>query len=155
MAKNLGFTKILITKAIALRDGLLTIHHPAPQNLFVTGDSKILIDAINSRIDILWRIKFLVCDIRILACRFSNIIFQHILRETNFVADSLANLGYSASPSFSSSNCLPLSSSSAFRFDQFEKQTYMQFFDKKIIMMKRNITKPELSIATCASLLQI
>lgn len=101
MAKNLGSIEILIAEAIALRDGLLTILLPIPQNLFLESDSKILIDTINGRIDIPWRIKFFVQDIRFLACQFSNITFQHIHRETNFVADSLDDLGHLASPIFS------------------------------------------------------
>lgn len=71
MAKNLGFTEILVAEAIALRDGLLVIPHLAPTNLIVEGDSKALIDAINGRIDIPSLIKILVRDIRIIASRFS------------------------------------------------------------------------------------
>lgn len=117
MAKNLGSTEILIAEAITLFDGLLTISHPTPQSLFVEGDSKTLIVAINGRIDIPWHIKFFVQDIRLLACRFSNITFHHIHREANFVADSLTDLGHSASPIFSWSDILPLSSRSTFQFD--------------------------------------
>lgn len=39
---------ILVPEAMALRDGLLAIHHTAHQRLIVEGDSKTLIDAIKA-----------------------------------------------------------------------------------------------------------
>ena len=83
------------------------------QNLIVEGDSKTL----NSKIDIPWRIKFLVLDILNLARRFSSIVFHHIPREANFMANNLANLGHSASLLFRLCNQLMLSSNSLFQFN--------------------------------------
>lgn len=111
--------KILVVEAVALRDGLLAIPNSASLHLSVEGDSKILIDAVNEKIASPWKIKFLVLDILSLSHRFASIVFNHIFREANFVADSLVLLGHSTSPSMLWSNELPLSSNSAFQFDLF------------------------------------
>lgn len=42
VAKNLGFMEILVTEAMALRDGLLVVPNPEFQQLVVEGDSMIL-----------------------------------------------------------------------------------------------------------------
>lgn len=119
MAKNHSTMEIIIAEAMALRDDLLFIPNLELQNLIVEDDSKALIDAINGKIDIPWRIKFLVLDIFTLPRRFSSIVFHHKFRKVNLVADNVVNLGHSASLSLSWCNQLLLSSSSVFQFDQF------------------------------------
>lgn len=114
MARNLEFSKILMAEAMALRDGLLAVPSPTQKSLIVEGDSKTLIDALTGKIGIPWKIKFLVFDILALACQFLSLSFHHILREANFITDSLANLGRSASPFLSWCNRLPLFSSTGF-----------------------------------------
>lgn len=57
--------EILIAEVMAFRDGILAIPNFGLQNLIVEGDSKTLIDSLNCKIDIPWRIKFLVLDILI------------------------------------------------------------------------------------------
>lgn len=106
MVKKLGTMEILVAEALGLRDGLLAIPNPASLHLSVEGDPKILIDAINGKIATLWKIKFLVLDIIFLSYRFASIGFNHIFREANFVADSFALLGHSASPSLEWFNSL-------------------------------------------------
>lgn len=121
MAKKLGTMEILVAEAIALREGLFAIPNPSTQHLTVEGlgDSKLLIDVINGKIATPWKIKFFVLDILFLSRRFASISFYHIYWEANFLADSLALLGHSASPSLLWFNELPLSSCSAFQFNLF------------------------------------
>lgn len=42
-------------------------------------------DAISGKIDIPWKIKFIVHDIITFSHQLSNILFHHILREANFL----------------------------------------------------------------------
>lgn len=59
MANNLCTMEIFVAEATALHDDLLAIPNPELQNLIVECDSKTLINAINCKIDIPGRIKFL------------------------------------------------------------------------------------------------
>ena len=54
-----------------------------------------VIEAVKGQIDSPWRLIKLVQDIRRLASSFDSISFRHVFRETNFVADVIANLGHS------------------------------------------------------------
>ena len=93
--KNVGVSNVLRAEAFALRVGLHATLLHGHLNIIVEGDSKILIDNINNKCSVPWKIQTLVRDIKILASKFHNIKFNHVWRETNFAADAVANLGHS------------------------------------------------------------
>ena len=63
-----------------------------------------LIDAINGKCKIPWRIRSVINDIKNLATQFDSISFQHIWREANFSADALAHIGHNVEVESWSSN---------------------------------------------------
>ena len=66
-AKKLGTSNVICAEASGLRVGLQAALVHGHKNLEVEGDSKILIDSINDKCKIPWRIKILIQDIKILA----------------------------------------------------------------------------------------
>lgn len=96
--KITGKSKVLIAKAMTLRDGLLAAKHYQFNHISICrrleGDSKILIDKINDIYSTPWHIKMLIRVIKFLDSSFEVIHFRHALRKVNFVADAIANLGH-------------------------------------------------------------
>ncbi|KAL6183086.1 hypothetical protein ACLB2K_044497 [Fragaria x ananassa] len=93
-AKGLGSTTIPTAEATALRDSLVKARDRGYMNVQVEGDSKLVIDAINGKLSPPWRLQKIVQDIRIIATSFSSVCFNHVYRETNFVADAFVNEGH-------------------------------------------------------------
>ena len=90
-SKLIGKSNVLCAEAFALKVGLHAALIHGHSKIQVEGDSKILIDSINKKCNIPWRIHSLVKDIWMLASNFATISFHHILREANFAADAVAN----------------------------------------------------------------
>lgn len=107
----------MVAEALALRETLSQALDGGFDHILVEGDSKILIDSLQGRCSIPWRILFVIEDIRWLASRFAHISFKHVLREANFVADAVAATGHSCGFSMWT-NSLPLSAANALGFDQ-------------------------------------
>ena len=93
-AKKIGRTNVLCAEASALRAGLLAVWIHGHQNVQVEGDSKTLIDCINNKCKIPWRIRTFIQDIKAISRNFQNIGFKHIWREPNFAADAVARVGH-------------------------------------------------------------
>ncbi|KAL6144672.1 hypothetical protein ACLB2K_055363 [Fragaria x ananassa] len=93
-AKGLGSTTIPTAEATALRDSLVKARDRGYMNVQVEGDSKLVIDAINGKLSPPWRLQKIVQDIQTIATSFSSVCFNHVYRETNFVADAFANEGH-------------------------------------------------------------
>ena len=116
-AKKIGRASVLRAEAFALRAGLHAALIHGHRNINVEGDSKILIDCINNKGSIPWKISSIVRDIKILASSFNQISFIHIWREANFGADAVANIGHSRDVSAWTEN-LPEKVSRAVLFDK-------------------------------------
>ncbi|KAL6202511.1 hypothetical protein ACLB2K_026219 [Fragaria x ananassa] len=93
-AKGLGSTTIPTAEATTLRDSLVKARDRGYMNDQVEGNSKLVIDAINGKLSPPWRLQMIVQDIRTIATSFSSVCFNHVYRETNFVADAFANEGH-------------------------------------------------------------
>ena len=66
-------------------------------NIHIEGDNKILIQAVQGRIQAPWEIQVLVQDIHYYLQTCNHVIINHIFREGNRAADWLAKLGLSLS----------------------------------------------------------
>jgi len=62
-------------------------------NIFIEGDNKVLIQAVQEHIQPLWKIQVLVQDIYYYLQSCNHVIVSHIFREGNWAADWLAKLG--------------------------------------------------------------
>lgn len=116
-AKKATSFHVPTTEAIALREGLCLARQRNFSKIQVEGDSKLIIDCVLNKCSVPWRLKVLVKDIQLLASHFQNIQFTHILREANFTADAIANLGHCSLSCNLWERQLPLSVLPAFNFD--------------------------------------
>ena len=92
---NLGAASILVAEATAMRNGLRAAIQAGFTNIHIEGDNKILIHAVQGRIQPPWEIPVLVQDIHYYLQTCNNVIVHHIFREGNRAADWLAKLGLS------------------------------------------------------------
>ncbi|KAL6129793.1 hypothetical protein ACLB2K_073142 [Fragaria x ananassa] len=76
----IGSASVPIAEAMALRDSLIKAKDKGFTNVEVEGDSKLVIDAVNRRLESPWRLIKLVQDIRTLATNFDSITFKHVFR---------------------------------------------------------------------------
>ncbi|KAL6138797.1 hypothetical protein ACLB2K_064076 [Fragaria x ananassa] len=116
-SNRIGRASVPIAEAVALRDSLLKAKEKSFTNVEVEGDSKLVIDAVNGRFEPHWRLIKLVEDIRTLATSFDSITFRHVLREANFVADAIANLGHACNSPMYWNDRIPSEVSRALLFD--------------------------------------
>jgi len=96
-ACNLGGASILVAEATAMRNGLRAAIKAGFTNIHIEGDNKILIHAVQGRIQTPWEIQVLVQDIHYYLQTCTSVIVHHIFREDNRAADWLAKLGLSLS----------------------------------------------------------
>jgi len=94
-AFNLGAASILIAEATAMRNGVRAALEAGFNNIHIEGDNKILIQAVQGRIQPPWEIQVLVQDILYYLQNYNHVIVHHIFREGNRAADWLAKLGLS------------------------------------------------------------
>ncbi|KAL6211510.1 hypothetical protein ACLB2K_016734 [Fragaria x ananassa] len=107
-AQKIRKTNVLIAKAIALSDSLLKAREMGFQDLIMEGDSALVINCIKGNFKCPWRLLQLVQDIKSIAGSFQSIAFHHVLREANFPANALTNLGHQLSrPSYWESDSPP------------------------------------------------
>ena len=92
-SNSCGKSNVLCAEAFALRAGLYAALLNGHKKIMVEGDSKIVIDCLNNKCSIPWKILSIIKDIQTLAKLFSEISFTHIWREANFAADAVANIG--------------------------------------------------------------
>lgn len=100
-SKNLISSNVLVVEALSLPDGLIQASSAGFKKIRVEGDSKIMINCINSDYSTPWRIKSIIADIRSFSSYFEVIIFKYIFKEANFATDRLANMGHKISSSYS------------------------------------------------------
>lgn len=116
-AKSLGKSSIIVAEAMALRAGLQACLFHNHTQIEAEGDSKILIDCINKKIGIPWKIKPIIEDIWSLVPYFSSISFHHVWREANFAADAIADSVFDDGQALSWSTSYPVSVRNAIVFD--------------------------------------
>ena len=116
-SKRVPTDHVPTSEALALREGLYFALRRNICKIQVEGDSKLIIDCVLKNCSVPWRLKTLVKDIRWLASQFQEIQFSHILREANFTADAIANIGHSSMAARCWDRCLSQSALPAFRFD--------------------------------------
>ena len=80
----LGAASILVVEATAMRNGLRGCEGGIHQH--IEGDNKILIQAVQGRIQPPWEIQVLVQDILFYLQTCNHVLVQHIFREGNRVA---------------------------------------------------------------------
>lgn len=84
--------------------------------MIVDGDSKLIIEAVQGRWEVPWKVKTLIDDVHLLACS-SNRVCAHIYREANFVVDVLAHFGLTLVHPYVWYYCLPYVALNALNFD--------------------------------------
>ena len=87
----------MIAEATAMRIGLRAALEAGFSNIHIERDNKILIQAVQGRIQPPWEIQVLVQDILYYLQKCNHVIVHHIFREGNRAADWLAKLGLSLS----------------------------------------------------------
>ncbi|KAL6135191.1 hypothetical protein ACLB2K_067419 [Fragaria x ananassa] len=95
-ARCIWKANVSVTKATALRDGLLKAKEMNAKNVVVEGDSSLVINCVNMKFKCPWKLIQIIQDIIMIATFFDHISFHHVLREANFVANALANLRHNA-----------------------------------------------------------
>lgn len=116
-AFNLDGATISITEAVGLRERLRFAKHKGFENVAVKGDSKLIIEVVQGRWEVPWRVKTLIDDVHLLACTSSRVVCAHIYREANFVADVLAHFKLTFVHPHVWYYCLPSVALNAFNFD--------------------------------------
>ena len=87
----------MVAEATAIRNGLRAAITAGFTNIHIEGDNKILIQAVQGRIQTPWEIQVLVQDIHYYLQTCNHVIINHIFTEGNRAADWLAKLGLSLS----------------------------------------------------------
>ncbi|XP_024190134.1 uncharacterized protein LOC112194109 [Rosa chinensis] len=118
-SRNIGIVSVSVAEGNALRDGLYHALINNCKKVLVEGDSKLVIDVINKKCTIPWRLRTLARDIACLASSFDHIDFSFAPREANFVTDAIANHGHSLKNPFTWKGKLPLSALTTYNFDNF------------------------------------
>ncbi|VVA34314.1 PREDICTED: Ribonuclease H domain [Prunus dulcis] len=106
-AKNIGVNSITVVECLALRDGLAHVVHHGWRNIII---EEMLYP---------WSILQLLQDVSHLASFCNLIKLKHAFREANSVADALASLSHSMTPSKLWVDSLPLSVFNSFYLDLF------------------------------------
>ncbi|KAL6128404.1 hypothetical protein ACLB2K_071759 [Fragaria x ananassa] len=87
---------MLVVEALALRDSLVRGKEKDFTIVEMEGYSRLVIEAVNCRIESPWILIKLIQDNRVLVTSFDSISFKHVFHEANFVAYAIANLGVSS-----------------------------------------------------------
>lgn len=83
-----------VAKALALRDALWIAEESGYKNVYVEGDSKLVMYAIKGSCSILWRLKNIIKDIKWSTTSFDSICWNHVLTEANFWPNVVASIGF-------------------------------------------------------------
>ena len=99
-ARSIGFTTSIIAELQVLRDGLLLANQIGVQKLWIELDAKVVVELVQSNSTSNAFYSPLLADCRSLLGRFQHCKVQHVIREVNRVADTLAKLGYHIQENF-------------------------------------------------------
>ena len=89
-ARSIGFATSVSAEFWALRDGLKLALSEGIQNLIVELDARVVVDLLNSNVDIHKPYSLLLCNCRCLLRRIPKVQVVHVYREGNRCADALA-----------------------------------------------------------------
>ncbi|XP_024190243.1 uncharacterized protein LOC112194231 [Rosa chinensis] len=126
-SRNIGISYVPVAEGNALRDGLYHALINNCKKVLVEGDSKLVIDVINKKCSIPWRLRTLARDIVCLASSFDHIVFCYVPREANFVADAITHHGHTLKNPSTWKGKLPLSELTASNFDNFNYDCLRNF----------------------------
>ena len=92
----MGKQKPLTAEALALQLGIQQVRKLSIKKIHIEGDSKIIIDHLNRKSKCPWEIELLISDTQVLLSTVEEIVFFHVPRMGNRVADKVAHLCRSA-----------------------------------------------------------
>ena len=84
-ASNYGASSILVAEGRTLRDGVHAAIMVGYSRLQIEGDNLIVIEALQGKVAIPWRINYQ--HVHNLLIQADQVIIKHIYRETNMAAD--------------------------------------------------------------------
>ncbi|XP_068323190.1 uncharacterized protein [Pyrus communis] len=116
-ARKLGHNTITVAEALIAKDALQLAKSRNLRKIKIEGDSKIVIEAILRKCNVLWRIRAIIEDLKWLASSFESISWNHIYREANFVAYAITSYGHGLENLHVWVGCTPLVVSNALLFD--------------------------------------
>ncbi|KAM1242455.1 hypothetical protein ACFX2G_034806 [Malus domestica] len=93
----------------------------------VEGDSNLVIEAIRGTYNSPWRLRTILEDIRWLAELFSEISYNHALKEVNFLADAITRVRFSVVDFHVWDNSIPVEASRTFLFDCTQTNCHRSF----------------------------
>ncbi|KAL6183128.1 hypothetical protein ACLB2K_044539 [Fragaria x ananassa] len=116
-ARRLHISSVPIAECCAVKDGLAAVKRFNFKSIVVEGDSLLMINCVKNACEVPWCLKSHVRDVIHVASEFDNISFVHVLREANFLAEALANLGHSLHASKIWLGALPPQAAQALQLD--------------------------------------
>ena len=99
-AANYGLSSCLVTEGRALKDGFLLAVQAGYMELIIEGDNLVVIQALQGKIPVPWKIANIITDIHGCFLQGSWITINHIYREANMAADWLSKFGHSIIDNF-------------------------------------------------------
>ncbi|XP_004308776.1 PREDICTED: putative ribonuclease H protein At1g65750-like [Fragaria vesca subsp. vesca] len=96
-SRNLGNVSVPVAESAALKDGLQAVKRFNYLKIQMEGDAALIINYVQGKCDIPWRIISFIKEIAHLSDSFESIAFAHIYREANFLADVVASCGHGLS----------------------------------------------------------
>ncbi|KAB2613285.1 hypothetical protein D8674_035601 [Pyrus ussuriensis x Pyrus communis] len=93
-ARSLGEVSINVVECLALRDALWMAISRGLQKIMVEGDSKLIIEAVQGTSSVLWRVKTIIDDIKLIAGSFDLISWNHVYQKANFVVNVVTDVGF-------------------------------------------------------------
>ncbi|XP_059063997.1 uncharacterized protein LOC131856333 [Cryptomeria japonica] len=92
-AGNLSESSVTQAEGMALLWGLKMANDIGIKHLEIEGDSKVIIDSIKGKASAGWKVEPIMRDIRQLLVKMEDFTIDHIFREGNRAADSMAAEG--------------------------------------------------------------
>ncbi|CAN6711519.1 unnamed protein product [Malus baccata var. baccata] len=114
---NFGENTIFVTEALVLSDVLKFAKVKGFKDVYVEGDSKLVIDSILNKYKMPWGLKTIIEDIKLLAHSFSSISWAHVFRVVNFLASITTSIVHSIHDTFNWDRSLPTIARNAHLFD--------------------------------------
>ncbi|XP_050387311.1 uncharacterized protein LOC126803570 [Argentina anserina] len=115
-ARKIGDASVPVAEALALRYSLLLARDRGFRHIEVEGDSKLVIGAVNGNVKFPWKLRSLIQDIKTIANNFEVVVFKHVLRDANFVANAIASVGHSCTNDVIWNDFVPNEACNAFFF---------------------------------------
>jgi len=92
---NLGAMSVLVAEATTMRNRIKAAVQAGFTDIHIKGNNRILIQAVQRKVQVPWEIQVLVQDITTFLNRFNKVIINHIFRQGHSTTDWLAKFGLS------------------------------------------------------------